>query len=223
MDEIQRVRKTVARLRGPQGCPWDQKQTHQSLADCLIEECAELLDSIDHHDMDHMCEELGDVLLQVVMHAQLAEEANGFDLQTVAAKLNEKLIRRHPHVFGDKKLTESDEVIAQWDAIKAKEKTSRSDYSMIFKALPSRLPALLYARDVYKQIEKGNLKTEDELNEDNISNRGNKLSEAEAGALFFEIVAACRRANIDPESALRRYADNLIKKVENAQRQRKDK
>ena len=84
VDEIQRLKKIVARLRGPDGCPWDQKQTHQSLAECLIEECAELLDSIDHSDVENMCEELGDVLLQVVMHAQLAEESNGFDLHTVA-------------------------------------------------------------------------------------------------------------------------------------------
>ena len=222
MDELQRLRKTVARLRGPNGCPWDQEQTHHSLADCLIEECAELLDSIDHNDMDHMCEELGDVLLQVVMHAQLAEEANGFDLQTVAANLNEKLIRRHPHVFGDKNLTESEEVIAQWDAIKAEEKKSGSNHSKIFKSLPARLPALLYARDVYKQIQKGNFKTEGELDEDKITKQGEKLSDSEAGALLFEIVAACRRAKIDPESALRRYADNLMGKVENAQRQRKD-
>ncbi len=222
MDEIQRLKKIVARLRGPDGCPWDQKQTHQSLAECLIEECAELLDSIDHNDLENMCEELGDVLLQVVMHAQLAEEAHGFDLNTVAIKLNEKLVRRHPHVFGDKIITESNEVIAQWDAIKAEEKKSRPHHSQYFKSLPPRLPALLYARDVYKQVIKGNINTEGVLDDDKISEQGKKLNELEAGALLFDIVAACRKANIDPESALRRYADNVIKKLENAQSQKRD-
>ncbi len=222
MDEIQRLKKIVARLRGPDGCPWDQKQTHQSLTECLIEECAELLDSIDHNDLENMCEELGDVLLQVVMHAQLAEEAHGFDLNTVATKLNEKLVRRHPHVFGDKIITESNEVIAQWDAIKAEEKKSRPHHSQYFKSLPPRLPALLYARDVYKQVVKGNINTEGVLDDDKISEQGNKLNELEAGALLFDIVAACRKAEIDPESALRRYADNVIKKLENAQSQKRD-
>lgn len=222
MDELQRLKKIVARLRGPDGCPWDQKQTHQSLSDCLIEECAELLDSIDHNDVENMCEELGDVLLQVVMHAQLAEETNGFDLSTVATRLNEKLIRRHPHVFGDKIITESNEVITQWDAIKAEEKKSRSDHSKIFKSLPPRLPALLYARDIYKQVVKGDMDTEGVLDDDKISERGKKLNDLEAGALLFDIVAACRQANIDPESALRRYADNIIEKLENAQRNKRD-
>lgn len=222
MDEIQRVRNTVALLRGPHGCPWDQEQTHQSLADCLIEECAELLQSIDHHDMENMCEELGDVLLQVLMHAQLAEEANDFNLQTVAAELNKKLIRRHPHVFGDKVIDNSDELMAQWDAIKAKEKTSRTEQSILFKSLPVRLPALLYARDVYKQVQKGNFNKASEIDENKIAEQGKNLSGTEAGALLFEIVAACRCANIDPESALRRYTDNLIKKVETAQDQRND-
>ena len=222
MDEIQRLKKIVARLRGPDGCPWDQKQTHQSLTECLIEECAELLDSIDHNDVENMCEELGDVLLQVVMHAQLAEESNGFDLHTVATKLNEKLIRRHPHVFGDKIITESDEVLAQWDAIKSKEKKGRSNHSQYFKSLPPRLPSLLYARDVYKQVVKAGINTEGVLDGDKISEQGKKLSDLEAGALLFDIVAACRQANIDPESALRRYADHVIKKLENAQSQKRD-
>ncbi len=221
MDQIRELKNTVAHLRGPNGCPWDQKQSHQSLAHCLIEECAELLDSIDQNNMENMCEELGDVLLQVVMHAQLAEEASGFDLQTVAAKINEKLIRRHPHVFGDKRLSEPDEVLAQWEEIKASERKNTPDSSNLFKELPSSLPALLYAKDVYKQIQKGKLDTGSELDEEKLTELSKSLNEEEAGALLFEIAAACRLAAIDPESALRRYSSNLIDKIKDVQRQRK--
>ena len=121
-DSIQELRKTVARLRAPDGCPWDRAQTHQSLADCLVEECSELLDTIDRQDMEHMLEELGDVLLQVVMHAQLAEESKFFDLNQVAKEVNRKLVRRHPHVFGDEKAGNPEEALSRWEAIKATEK-----------------------------------------------------------------------------------------------------
>ena len=109
-------------LRAPDGCPWDREQDHQSLRICLIEECCELLDTIDRLDFDHMREELGDVLLQVIFHTQLAEEEGRFDLEAVAAEINEKLIRRHPHIFGETRLETSDQVLHQWDAIKAGEK-----------------------------------------------------------------------------------------------------
>ena len=100
MSEIQRLREIVAKLRAPDGCPWDIEQTHRSLSRCLIEETSEVLETIDDLDMSAMREELGDLLLQVVMHSQIAEESESFDLEDVAREINEKLIRRHPHVFG---------------------------------------------------------------------------------------------------------------------------
>src|ERR1051326_4728798 len=103
MSAIEDLRKTIARLRGPGGCPWDQEQTHAMLVRCLIDEASELIDTIDRGDFPHMREELGDVLIQVVFHAQLAEEAGHFDLEDVAREVNEKLIRPHPHVFGNNK------------------------------------------------------------------------------------------------------------------------
>src|ERR1051326_6569515 len=115
MSALADLRQTIARLRGPGGCPWDQEQTHASLVRCLIDEASELIDTIDRGDFPHMREELGDVLIQVVFHAQLAEEAGHFDLEDVAREVNEKLIRRHPHVFGDNKLRTSDEVLVQWE------------------------------------------------------------------------------------------------------------
>lgn len=210
MASIDELRETVARLRGPGGCPWDIEQDHQSLCACLIDECAELLDTIDRLDFDHMREELGDVLLQVVMHAQMAAEEGRFSFDDVAADINEKLIRRHPHVFGEMKLDDSEAVLRQWDAIKAEEKKNgeRPLASGPFKHLPPQLPALRYAHDVYKQIAKQQLPVEGEFDASAVDARAETLTEASAGRALFELAAACRKAGIDPESALRRYASD---------------
>src|SRR5471030_313706 len=123
MSAIDDLRQTIARLRGPGGCPWDQEQTHASLVRCLIDEVSELIDTIDRRDLPHMREELGDVLIQVVFHAPLAEEAGQSNLDDVAREVNDKLIRRHPHVFGtDGKLQTAGQVIVKWEEIKAGEK-----------------------------------------------------------------------------------------------------
>ena len=118
----------MARLRDPGGCPWDQEQTHASLARCLIDETSELLETIDRADMPHMREELGDVLIQIVFHARLAEEAGLFNFEDVAHDISEKLIRRHPHVFGsdDGGIDSPDKVITQWDQIKLQEKAAKA-------------------------------------------------------------------------------------------------
>ena len=160
MSSITALLETVAALRAPDGCPWDIEQTHQSLAVCLIDECCELLETLDTLDMDHMREELGDVLLQVLMHAQIASESGSFDFDAVCQEVNEKLIRRHPHVFGpdDLDLKDSTAVLKKWDEIKATEKKNgKQREGKRFKSLPPVLPALLYARDVYKQIQKQEL------------------------------------------------------------------
>ena len=126
MSAIEDLQKTMTRLRGPGGCPWDQEQTHATLVRCLIDEVSELIDTIDRQDMPHMREELGDVLIQIVFHACLAEEAGFFNFDDVAREINDKLVRRHPHVFGPDRLQTSDQVIAQWEVIKAGErKTAR--------------------------------------------------------------------------------------------------
>lgn len=112
----------IARLRAPGGCPWDIKQTHESLKKCLVEETGEVLEAIDHKDDANLCEELGDVLLQVVMHAQIAAEENRFTMDDVIQGVAEKMIRRHPHVFGDAKAETQEESLALWQEIKRKEK-----------------------------------------------------------------------------------------------------
>ncbi len=218
---IEELVETMARLRGPGGCPWDIEQDHQSIAQCLVDECSELLETIDKLDMPHMREELGDVLLQVVFHAQLAKEAGHFDFEAVAAEINEKLIRRHPHVFGDVDLDNSDAVLKQWDEIKATEKAGKPVSVSQFKDLPPALPALLFAYDVFKQIKKKALPVGDSVDLAAIEAMAEELDEEAAGHILFEIAAACRLKGIDPESAVRKFArrvmaesDEMVEKVE---------
>lgn len=215
MTAMEELRQTIARLRGPGGCPWDIEQTHQSLTRCLIDECSELLDTIDRLDMPHMREELGDVLIQVVFHAQLAEEKGYFNLEDVAREINEKLIRRHPHVFGTcDKLNTSGEVINKWEQIKAQEKKNGPAQSGVFKELPPRLPALMLAEAVWKQIEKKQLPVEPAVDTDRVKALGALLDEPTLGRMLFELTAAARAKNLDPEGALRQHTAKVMKDVE---------
>lgn len=205
----------MARLRGPNGCPWDLEQTHRSLARCLVEETAELLETIDRMDMPHMREELGDVLLQIIFHARMAEESGHFSFDDVAAEINQKLLRRHPHVFGDVLLSDSEAVLKQWDEIKAEEKANRPPAAGLFKDLPPALPALIYAWDFVKQLQKKEML--DALADlEGTQALAARLSEEEAGEMLFEVAAACRLAGIDPESALRRHVGRLLLEAEKA-------
>lgn len=214
MEQLTSLRKTVASLREPGGCPWDQEQTHQSLTICLVEECAELLEAIDTLDFELMREELGDLLLQVVMHARMAEEAGHFDLGHVIQDIDDKLIRRHPHVFGEGvELGTSGEVLVEWEKIKASEKKNKPPEG-VFKELPPQLPALLHALETYKRIQKKNLPVEEILAQENIQSQAEGLTEEEAGERIFNLVSACREAGIDPEAALRRHVGKVKKTVE---------
>jgi XTP/dITP diphosphohydrolase/tetrapyrrole methylase family protein/MazG family protein len=216
MNPMDELRSTMARLRGRDGCPWDQEQTHQSLARCLIDECSELLETIDHLDMPHMREELGDVLIQVVFHALLAQEAGHFDLDDVARDINAKLIRRHPHVFGQERLGTSAEVLVQWEVIKAGEKAARGGppaAEPVFKALPPRLPALMFAEAVWKQIEKKKLPCTGVVDAEGVRALAAELTDASLGARLFALAAAARAKGLDPEGALRRHAEGVVKAV----------
>lgn len=214
MTAIEELCQTVARLRAPDGCPWDQEQTHQTLTRCLIDECSELLDTIDRNDLPHMREELGDVLVQVVFHAQLADERGEFNFADVAREINAKLVRRHPHVFGTDKLQTSAQVIEKWEAIKAGEKaaTGKTE-AQVFKELPPRLPALMYAEAIDRQIEKKSLPA---VAFDGAAVKGlaAELDAETAGRKLFELAAACRLRGIDAEAALRREADRIKRDVE---------
>ena len=216
MSAIDELRRTMAHLRGPNGCPWDQEQTHRSLARCLIDECSELLETIDRGDLPHMREELGDVLIQVVFHALLAEEAGQFDFDDVARDINAKLIRRHPHVFGNGRLETSAQVLAQWDEIKSIEKAGRGRGAQppIFKALPPRLPALMFAEAVAKQIKKKRLPADGAVDRRRATNLAKNLTQASLGRHLFELAAAAASRRLDPEEALRRHADKVVRRVE---------
>jgi XTP/dITP diphosphohydrolase/tetrapyrrole methylase family protein/MazG family protein len=207
--------ETVAALRDPKtGCPWDIEQDHQSITDCLIDECCELLQTIDRGDMEHMEEELGDVLLQVVMHAQIAKEAGHFDFDSVCHEINAKLVRRHPHVFGEGEIKDSEALLEQWEAIKSSEKKRGPAERGRFKDLPRQLPALMFAQDVYKQIVKKEMETGDLLNHEAIAKEAKELDPEAIGARLFEISAACRKHQLDPETLLRRYTQDVVDRLE---------
>lgn len=205
MDSLDALLTTVARLRGPGGCPWDIEQTHRSLCDCLLEEVAELLDTIDRDDDAHLREELGDLLLQVAMHAQMAAERGAFTFADVAADINAKMIRRHPHVFGDTHAGDTGAVLRQWDEIKAREKKNGPAAAGPFKDLHASLSALLTAREVWKTVEKRRLPHATTVDDARVAALADGLDEAAAGRALFELTAACRHAGVDPESALRRH------------------
>lgn len=149
---IEELRQIMARLRAPDGCPWDREQDHQSIRLNAVEEVYELVDAIEAGDDGEMLEELGDLLLQVVFHAQMAEERGVFNFDDIARTITDKLIRRHPHVFGDAKVKDVDGVWHQWDAIKQTEKigTARERKSA-FDGIPRHLPALMQAHEVAKK------------------------------------------------------------------------
>lgn len=208
MSGIQKLLETTARLRAPDGCPWDRAQNHQTICDCLIEEVAEVLEAIDRKDVANLREELGDLLFHVVLHAQMAAEAKEFTFDEVAEEVNEKMIRRHPHVFGTgQKLGSADAVVQQWEQIKANEKGKPA--STLFKQLPQSLDALLVARELWKQIQKKQLKVDSLVPVQAISQEAKNLDEQKAGEKLFTLIAACRDAGIDPASALRRYTTQV--------------
>lgn len=206
----------MARLRDPlHGCPWDLEQTPQTLRRYVIEEAYEVVEAIDGGDPRKLAEELGDLLLQVVFHAQLAREAGQFTLADVTRSIVEKLIRRHPHVFGDLSVTGADEVLANWQAIKRAE-PGYEDRTSILDGIPPALPALMRALEVSKRVVKVGFewptvsevldKVEEEIRELRTEIALGETARAgdELGDLLFTLVNVARRLQVDPEDALRR-------------------
>jgi MazG family protein len=219
MSGIEQLLTTAARLRAPDGCPWDRDQTHQSICDCLVEEVAEVLQAIDRNDMPNLREELGDLLFHVAMHAQMASEAGQFNFDDVAREVNEKMVRRHPHVFGTgDKLGNAEAVVQQWEEIKLKEKGAARP--SLFKELPPALNSILLAREIWKQIQKKNINIGTSVDRGAVATKAAGLTEAQAGQKLFELIAACRDAGIDPDSALRRFIDGVKVAAESQQPQK---
>ncbi len=211
--DFKRLMSIVAKLRGPGGCPWDRRQTHETLARHLIEESHEAIEAIRKRDWEHLAEELGDVLLQVALHAQLGKEEGVFGISDSLQLIEEKLIRRHPHVFGEVKLHTPEEVIARWEKIKSEEQYSIS----ALEAISPDLPALLYAYKLQARAARLGFdweratevlsKLEEELNEiREVVGKGEGDLQDEMGDLLFSIVNICRHLRIDPEIALFRSA-----------------
>jgi len=202
--------EVMSRLRAPDGCPWDREQTHRSLRRYLLEEAYEAVEAVDEGDLEHLCEELGDVLLQVVFHAQVAREAGHFDMHDVIQGITEKLVRRHPHVFGDVTVQNAAEVTRNWEQIKQGEKGHHRDQQSLLAGVSSALPALSRAYEVQKKAAKVGfdwedaqgpaLKVEEELQEV-LAARGAQV-EAEVGDLLFAVVNLARKLGVQPEVAL---------------------
>jgi tetrapyrrole methylase family protein/MazG family protein len=210
--------RVMARLRGPGGCPWDREQTHRSLARHLLEETHEVLEAIDADDRDRLREELGDVLLQVVFHAQMAADEHAWDVDDVAQGIVEKLVRRHPHVFGDVEVSGPDEVLVNWERIKAEEKGDRH----VEDDIPPTLPALARASKVQRRAagwgfdwrtKEGALaKLREEVDE--LAEASPEEAEDELGDVLFAAAALARKLGVDPESALRRTTTRFAERYE---------
>ena len=189
----------MARLRSPTGCPWDREQSHMTLRRHAIEEVYELIDAIEARDDHEMAEELGDLLLQVVFHCQLARERGAFDFEQVARNITDKLIRRHPHVFGKVKVKNVDEVWANWEVIKKAEKhgTKHARHSA-FDGIPKHLPALLR---VEKMVKKARKVLADGHQADGISSK-RKLSKSALAKELFELAALAQSRGWSAEELL---------------------
>lgn len=211
MTQFDRLVSIMARLRAPGGCPWDAQQTHQSLRPYLLEETYEVLDAIDDNDLTRLAGELGDLLLQVVFHAQLASEAGLFDIEDVCRKISDKLEFRHPHVFGDISVRDAAEALVNWERLKGSELEHQGRESAL-DGVPRQLPALQQADELQKKAAKvgfdwqdslGPLsKIEEELNEVQAAETQQEAA-AELGDLLFAVCNYARFLKVDPESALR--------------------
>jgi tetrapyrrole methylase family protein/MazG family protein len=197
-------------LRSPGGCPWDREQTHTSLIKYLIEEAYEAAESIQKGDDQELFTELGDVLLQIVFHAEIAAETNRFSINDVITAINQKMIHRHPHVFGDKQVADSEAVLRQWESIK---KMERGEGASILDGIPVSLPALLRAERLQSRASRVGfdwenthqvfMKVREELNElEEAISEGQERTTEELGDLLFAVANLARFMKIDPEQAL---------------------
>src|SRR3984893_16568189 len=215
----------VAKLRGPGGCPWDREQTHESLLPATIEEAYEVAEAARAKNDAHFREELGDLLLLVVMHAEIAREAGRFDIDHVVGDVTEKLVRRHPHVFGSSDARDSGAVLKQWESIKRAEKTDRADRDAgghYLDDLPLALPALMRAQKTQSKVARVNFdwtevrdviaKVEEEIQElkQALLEQDRKSIEDEVGDLLFAVVNLARKCKLDAESALQRATDKFV-------------
>jgi len=199
----------IARLRAPDGCPWDRKQTHASLRENLLEECYEALEALDEGDSGKLCDELGDLLMQIVLHAQIATEAGEFELGDVLTSINTKLVHRHPHIFGSTKVKDVEEVRRNWEMLKQEEREAGTS---ILASVPKQMPALGYSQEIQYRVAQVGFDWED-INGiiDKLTEEVNEFKQTESqeqraqefGDLLFTLANIARRLEIDLEAALR--------------------
>ncbi|MBI2860269.1 MAG: nucleoside triphosphate pyrophosphohydrolase [Chloroflexi bacterium] len=229
LKEFERFVTLVARLRGPGGCPWDREQTHASLRENLLSECYEVLDALDEGHAEKLRDELGDLLMQVVLHAQIAAESGDFEVADVIRRITDKLVHRHPHVFGDVKASTAEDVIKSWEALKLKE---RGNGASVLDSVPAHMPALAYSQEIQNRVARKGFDWEsiegvfeklvEEIKE--LEQAGDQQQqEQEFGDLLFTMVNVSRRMGIDAESALRQASRRFLQRfrhMEEACRQR---
>jgi tetrapyrrole methylase family protein / MazG family protein len=220
--------EVMARLRSPEGgCPWDLEQTHESLRKYMLEEAYEVVEAIDGGDPDEICEELGDVLLQVAFHAQVARENGTFDMHDIVQAITEKLVRRHPHVFGDVQVETADDVTRNWQAIKQQEKGGAPEAPVsLMKGISGALPALSRANEVQKKAAKVGFdwddvtgpasKVREELSE--VLAAAPEQVEGEVGDLLFAVVNLARMLKVDPEVALTGTVAKFVRRFQHIER-----
>lgn len=216
--------EVMATLRADNGCPWDREQTHQTLKQYLIEETYEVIEALDEGQMYKICEELGDLLLQIVFHAQIASEQHQFDINDVVESITEKMLRRHPHVFGTTQVKNSQEVLVNWDKIKAQERGQEDQIKPLLASIPRELPALLRAQKVQAKAARvgfdwpdyhGALeKVHEELQEviQALEDQNQSAVAEEIGDLFFAVVNLARLLKVEAEGALTQTTNKFIKR-----------
>ena len=220
-----------AYLRGPEGCPWDRKQTHQSLRPYLIEETYEFLDAVAADDKEAMEEELGDVLLQVMLHAQIARESEDFDIYDVIERLVKKMIRRHPHVFGDQKAETAEKVVQNWEAIKKEEK-NQAESDSVLAGIPKGMPSLTLAYQLQKKAAKWGFdwerkeelgaKVTEELLELFQAESAEEIQE-EMGDILFVVANLARTFGVEPEMALRDACQKFRRRFQYIEKKAKER
>ena len=221
MEEFKELVEVIARLRAKDGCQWDREQTHSTLRPNMIEEAYEAVDAIDDNDLKHLQEELGDVLLQVLLHSQIASEEGAFSIEDVSRELKEKLIHRHPHVFGNVKVNSSDDILNNWDKLKAEEKTHRKS---AMDGISKAQSALMSAQKISKRAVKTGFEWPNEKSlYDCIYSEFEEFKEAEAegdrehmeeeyGDILFATVNLARWNKIDAEQALLKANKKFMKR-----------
>ena len=218
LTDFYNLKRIIAKLRAPDGCPWDREQTHNSIKQYLIEEAYEVIQTIDEAKTDKLCDELGDLLLQILLHTQIAEEKGEFDMEDVIRSISEKMIRRHPHVFGDAKADSPDEVVANWDEIKRKENNGGGS---LLDSVPKNIPSLAYSHAIQNRAARTGFDWKDFAGIlDKVMEELGELRQAETqqqkvhefGDLVFVLTNVARWLNIDPELSLRQANDRFYRR-----------